>query len=142
MTENSNPVTPDEVIEPGGQRVRARTLIAEVITVVPNIVKLIGRLLGDSRVPLRAKLTIGAAAAYAASPIDLIPEFVPVVGWADDILVLMFALDNLINRAGPEVVAEHWDGPGDILSLVQDVMGVSRSLMPKRMAGIFERISG
>lgn len=142
MTENSNPVTPDEVIEPGGQRVRARTLIGEVITVVPNIVKLIGRLLGDSRVPLRAKLTIGAAAAYAASPIDLIPEFVPVVGWADDILVLMFALDNLINRAGPEVVAEHWDGPGDILSLVQDVMGVSRSLMPKRMAGIFERISG
>src|SRR5690606_1189773 len=123
--------TPDEVIEPGGERVRARTLIAEVITVIPNIVKLIGRLLGDSRVPLRAKLTIGAAAVYAASPIDLIPEFVPVVGWADDILVLMFALDNLIHRAGPEVVAEHWDGPGDILSLVQDVMGVSRSLMPK-----------
>ncbi len=142
MTEHSNPVTPDEVIEPGGERVRARALIAEVITVVPNIVKLIGRLLGDNRVPLRAKLTIGAAAVYAVSPIDLIPEFVPVVGWADDILVLMFALDNLINRAGPEVVAEHWDGPGDILSLVQDVMGVSRSLMPKRMAGIFERLSG
>ncbi len=142
MTEHSNPVTPDEVIEPGGDRVRARGLIAEVITLVPNIVKLIGRLVGDSRVPMRAKLTIGAAAVYAVSPIDLIPEFVPVVGWADDVLVLMFALDNLINRAGPEVVAEHWDGPGDILSLVQDVMGVSRSLMPKRMAGLFERISG
>lgn len=142
MTQNQDPVTPDEVIAPGGDRVRARTVLTEVVSVVPNLVKLIGRLLGDDRVPMRAKLTIGAAAVYVASPVDLIPEFIPVIGVADDILVVMFALDNLISRAGPEVVQEHWDGPGDILSLIQDVMGISRALMPKRLSGLLERISG
>ena len=142
MTQNREPLTPDEVIGPGGERARARGVLTEVITVVPNLVKLTGRLLGDKRVPLRAKMVIGAAAVYVASPVDLIPEFVPVIGWADDILVVMFALDNLISRAGPDVVTEHWDGPGDILSLIQDVMGVSRTLMPKRLSGILERISG
>lgn len=142
MTDNTDRITPDEVIAPDGDRVRARTVLAEMVTIVPNLVKLIGRLLADKRVPLRAKLTIGAAGLYVASPIDLIPEFVPVAGFADDLLVVMFALDNLITRAGPEVVTEHWDGPGDILSLVQDVIGVSRSLMPKRLSGLLERISG
>lgn len=109
---------------------------------MPNIVKLVSRLLKDPRVPRRAKITLGLAAAYVASPIDLIPEVIPVIGWADDVVLLMFALDALIDRAGPEIVEEHWDGPGDLLSLSRDVVALSRSIVPKRLARMIDRLSG
>jgi uncharacterized membrane protein YkvA (DUF1232 family) len=142
MSQESQKVTPDEVITPDGARLQSRRLIAEVALLLPNIVKLVTRLLRDPRVPRRAKITLGLAAAYTVSPIDLIPEVIPVLGWADDVLVIMFAIDSLIDRAGPEVVTEHWDGPGDILNMVREVVGVSRSIIPKRLASVIDRLSG
>ncbi|HEX9761645.1 MAG TPA: YkvA family protein [Acidimicrobiia bacterium] len=142
MSQESQKVTPDEVITPDGARLQSRRLIAEVALLLPNIVKLVTRLLRDPRVPRRAKITLGLAAAYTVSPIDLIPEVIPVLGWADDVLIIMFAIDSLIDRAGPEVVTEHWDGPGDILSMVREVVGVSRSIIPRRLASVIDRLSG
>ena len=141
-SEESKRVRPDEVLPPDGKSIQGRQLVADAVLMMPNIVKLIGRLLRDPRVPRRAKITLGLAAAYVASPIDLIPEVIPVIGWADDVLVLMFAIDSLIERAGNEIVEELWDGPGDLLSLVRDVVGLSRNLVPKRLSNIIDRLSG
>jgi uncharacterized membrane protein YkvA (DUF1232 family) len=135
-------VRPDDVITPDGAKLQSRRTIADAALLLPNLVKLVFRLLSDPRVPRRAKITLGIAAAYTVSPIDLIPEVVPVIGWADDLLIVMFAIDSLIERAGPEVVAEHWDGPGDILALVREVVGISRSLVPKRLGSMIDRLSG
>jgi len=112
------------------------------VLLLPNIVKLVARLLRDKRVPRRSKIALGIAAAYVASPVDLIPEVIPVIGWADDVLIMLFALDGLIDRAGPEVVQEHWDGPGDLLALIRDALGVSRSIMPRRLVQVLDRLSG
>jgi uncharacterized membrane protein YkvA (DUF1232 family) len=141
-TEESKRVRPDEVLPPNGQSIQGRQLVTDAVLMMPNIIKLIGRLLRDPRVPRRAKITLGLAAAYVASPIDLIPEVIPVIGWADDVLILMFAIDSLIERAGNEIVEELWDGPGDLLSLVRDVVGLSRNLVPKRLSNIIDRLSG
>jgi hypothetical protein len=48
----------------------------------------------------------------------------------------------LIDRAGPAVVEEHWDGPGDLLSMVTDVMGMARNLVPRRLMRTIDRLSG
>jgi len=141
-TEESKRVRPDEVLPPDGKSIQGRQLVTDAVLMMPNIIKLIGRLLRDTRVPRRAKITLGLAAAYVASPIDLIPEVIPVIGWADDVLILMFAIDSLIDRAGDELVEELWDGPGDLLSLVRDVVGLSRNLIPKRLSNIIDRLSG
>jgi len=138
----SSRIRPDEVLPPDGRSLQGRQLVADAITMMPNIVKLVARLLKDPRVPRRAKITLGFAAAYVASPIDLIPEVIPVLGWADDVLILMFAIDSLIDRAGDEIVEEHWDGPGDLLALVRDVVTLSRSIVPKRIGRIIDRLSG
>ncbi|HSM44933.1 MAG TPA: YkvA family protein [Acidimicrobiia bacterium] len=138
----SSRVRPDEILPPDGRSLQGRRLVADAFTMMPNIVKLVARLLKDPRVPRRAKITLGIAAAYAASPIDLIPDLIPVIGWADDVLILMFAIDSLINRAGDEIVEEHWDGPGDLLALVRDVVMLSRSIVPKRLGRIIDRLSG
>lgn len=135
-------IRPDEVLPPDGKSLQSRQLVTDAVFMMPNIVKLVARLLKDPRVPRRAKITLGLAAAYVASPIDLIPEVIPVIGWADDVLVLMFAIDSLIERAGEEIVEELWDGPGDLLSLVRDVVGLARNLVPKRLGAIIDRLSG
>ena len=96
----------------------------------------------DPRTPVIAKIVAAGVAAYALSPIDLIPEVIPVVGWADDVVVIMFAIDALIDRAGPELVQEHWDGPGDLLGLVRDVVGLSRNFVPKRLGQFIDRLNG
>ncbi|MFQ5522717.1 MAG: YkvA family protein [Acidimicrobiia bacterium] len=135
-------VTPDGVIPPEGAATGSRLEMREAWNTFPSLIKLIGRLLRDTRVPRRAKLTLGLAAAYVASPIDLLPESIPVVGWADDVLLVMLALESLIHRAGPDLVREHWDGPGDILDLIQDLLGLSRSVLPRRITALVDRISG
>jgi len=141
-SEEPSRIRPDEVLPPDGRSLQGRQLVTDAVMMMPNIVKLVARLLKDPRVPRRAKITLGLAAAYVASPIDLIPEVIPVIGWADDVLVIMFAIDSLIDRAGEEIVEELWDGPGDLLSLVRDVVGLSRNLVPKRISQIIDRLTG
>ncbi|MDX1468559.1 MAG: YkvA family protein, partial [Acidimicrobiia bacterium] len=95
MTDQKDRVQPDDIIPPEGHiPVQARKLVTDAAMMLPNLVKLVGRLLKDPRVPRRAKITLALAAAYVVSPIDLIPEMIPVLGWADDVVILMFALDG------------------------------------------------
>ncbi|HEY7822553.1 MAG TPA: YkvA family protein [Acidimicrobiia bacterium] len=142
MSEGQSRVRPDEVLPPDGRSLQGRQLMQDAVLMMPNLVKLVARLLKDPRVPRRAKITLGIAAAYVASPVDLIPEMIPVIGWADDVLIIMFALDALIDRAGEEVVEELWDGPGDLLSLVRDIVGLSRNLVPRRISQLIDRLNG
>lgn len=141
MSENRESVRPDEVVSPG-KPVQSAKVVQDAVMMLPNLVKLVGRLLADPRVPRRSKIALGAAAAYVASPIDIIPEVIPVIGWADDLILIMLAIDSLIERSGPEIVEEHWDGPVDFLELIEDVLALTRSLVPKRIRSIFDRITG
>jgi uncharacterized membrane protein YkvA (DUF1232 family) len=136
-----DPLRPDEVIEPGG-RVELRRMAAEAASTIPNMAKLLLRLLRDPRVPRRTKLVVGAAVAYIASPIDLIPDFIPVVGLADDLLVLTFAVHHMVEVAGEDVVLEHWDGSRDLLELVRSVLDVASDFVPVRVRRVIGRLSG
>jgi len=142
MTEEPRRLRPDDVLPPEGGSLQTRRLITDAALLAPNLVRLVGRLLRDPRVPRRAKISLGIAAAYVVSPVDVIPEVVPVVGWADDVILIMFAVDSLIDRAGPELVDEHWDGPGDLLGLIREVVGLSRSVLPKGITGALDRLFG
>jgi uncharacterized membrane protein YkvA (DUF1232 family) len=125
-----------------GKSIQPRQLIQDTVLMIPNLVKLIARLLADPRVPRRSKMALAAAAAYVASPIDLIPEVIPVIGWADDLIFIMMALDALIARSGPEIVEENWDGPNDLLGLIEDVLSLARNVVPRRLRSLFDRLSG
>jgi uncharacterized membrane protein YkvA (DUF1232 family) len=136
-----DPLRPDEVIEPGG-RVELRRFVTDAATTIPNMVKLLYRLLRDPRVPRRTKLVVGAAVAYLVSPIDLIPEFVPVIGFADDLLLMAFAINHMVETAGEDVVLEHWDGSRDLLELVRSILEVASDFVPARLRRVIGRLSG
>jgi uncharacterized membrane protein YkvA (DUF1232 family) len=91
----------------------------ELVAMLPNLARLFKGLLGDPRVPRHAKIALGIAVVWIASPIDLIPEFLPVIGPLDDAVVAALVLRYVLRRAGPEVIAEHWrGGPGTLELLV------------------------
>ena len=86
------------------------TAAREVATLLPNLIRLFKGLIRDPRVPRRSKALLFLGAAWIASPIDLIPEFIPVLGPLDDAVVAALILRHLIRSSGREVVAEHWRG--------------------------------
>ena len=115
---------------------RTRALIREVVMLVPNLGKLVARLAADPRVPVRAKVFAGIAVAYAFSPIDVVPDFIPLLGKTDDILLMALALRYVIEEAGVAVVREHWDGPDQVLTVTIDLIGAITDTVPRpiRMA--------
>lgn len=89
--------------------------LRELILLLPQVAGLIARVAGDPRVPKRVKAILGVAAVFLASPIDLIPDFIPVVGYLDDVVLVAIVLDGLLNHVDREILREHW--PGDPASL-------------------------
>ncbi len=74
---------------------------------LPTYARLVWGLARDSRVPLEQKAVLAGIAAYLAFPIDLIPDFIPVIGELDDLAVVVLGLDWFIRNAPPDVVEEH-----------------------------------
>ncbi len=87
-----------------------RSAAGELAMLLPNLLRLFKGLLGDPRVPRRSKALLLLGAAWIASPIDLIPEFIPVLGPLDDAVVAALILRHVVRTAGGEVLAAHWHG--------------------------------
>jgi uncharacterized membrane protein YkvA (DUF1232 family) len=87
-----------------------KTLARELITLLPNLARLFRGLLGDERVPRSSKALLVLGGLWLASPIDLIPEFLPGIGAIDDAVVAGLVLRHVVKRAGPDVVRDHWRG--------------------------------
>jgi uncharacterized membrane protein YkvA (DUF1232 family) len=88
-----------------------RALLArELALLLPNLIRLFGGLLRDRRVPLRAKIVLAIASVWLASPIDLIPEFIPIVGSLDDAIVAALALRFVLRTTDGGVIRQHWHG--------------------------------
>lgn len=113
-------------------------ILREAVLLVPNLAKLLYRLLRDKRVPRRRRLAMTVVGVYVASPIDVVPDFIPVLGSVDDLLVLAFAVDYLLRASPPEVVEQHWDGTQDGLELVRGIAAWGVELLPGR----FRRLVG
>jgi len=95
-----------------------RTHAKELAMVLPNLLALLRGLVGDPRVGRFDKFLLVVAVAWVASPIDLIPEFIPVLGPLDDVVVVALILRRLVRRAGPEVVTEHWRGDPETMQKI------------------------
>lgn len=91
---------------------------------IPDLTILLRRLLADPRLPRRHKLLVGALIPYLAMPFDLVPDFVPVAGQLDDVIIVALVLRVLLRRR-PELLAEHWPGPAESLRILHRLAGVA-----------------
>jgi uncharacterized membrane protein YkvA (DUF1232 family) len=107
-----------------------QTSLKEYALLAPRLIKLLARLMRDPRVQPRSKAVLLITVAYLMSPIDVIPDMVPGVGQLDDIIIVAFALDHLLNRIPEDLVKEHWDGDEDVLEVVRHVVEIGAGLVP------------
>jgi uncharacterized membrane protein YkvA (DUF1232 family) len=105
---------------------------------LPNMVRLLGRLLTDSRVPTAEKALFLGAIIYVISPIDFIPDVFPFIGQVDDLYLVVLTLVRLINRTSEDVVRKHWSGGGDIVALIDSVVSIAPAFLPKRVKRVLE----
>lgn len=99
---------------------------------VPDCVVLVRRLLADPRVPRANRLALGALLLYLVSPIDLVPDFIPVAGQLDDAIVVVLVLRSVLRAGGPGLVREHWPGPRASLEIVLRAAFGGRPTPPTR----------
>ena len=98
-----------------GRKGDARALVR----LVPDCVVLFKRLLTDPRVDWWRKVLLVVVIAYVASPIDLVPDFVPIAGQLDDAILVVLAIRVLLRAGGPRLLSEHWPGPARSLEFIR-----------------------
>jgi len=87
-----------------------RSTLRESARIVPDAIRLVSRLSRDKTLSRAVRLPLVLLLGYLAIPIDLVPDFIPVLGYADDAIAIGLVLRSVIRRAGPDVVRGHWPG--------------------------------
>jgi len=105
----------------------------ELFLLLPRLGLLVARLVKDDRVPLSAKLMLVGLGAYLASPIDIFPDFIPVLGYLDDVLVAAVVVDGLLSSVEREVLLSHWPGDPATLDRVAGVAATVSAFVPRRI---------
>ncbi len=100
------------------------TTLREMLRLVPDVLRMCRALATDPELPRGVRIRMGLLVGYLLLPIDLVPDFLPVVGYADDVIVVVWALRSVARAAGPEVLDRHWRGTPAGLGAVKRLAGI------------------
>lgn len=115
-----------------GKGTKAGTL-SEYLFLLPDFFILVCRLAIDERVPTKKKVITGAILAYLVMPIDIIPDFIPVIGHLDDLVLVVIGLNMILNEVDKQVLLDNWSGEGDLLELLQSITAKAEQFMDKNI---------
>jgi uncharacterized membrane protein YkvA (DUF1232 family) len=101
------------------------TRVRDALRLLPDLIRLLRRLATDPTLPRSVRIRLIALLAYLAIPIDLVPDFIPVVGYADDAIITAIALRSVVRGAGPDALARHWSGTPEGLATLHRLAGIS-----------------
>lgn len=107
-----------------GRRSGSQVTLREALRMLPDVVRLLRRLAVDRTLPRSLRWRLVALLAYLALPIDLVPDVIPVAGYADDVLLVAWVLRSVVRAAGPEALDRHWPGTPAGLAVVRRLAGV------------------
>ena len=93
--------------------------LKEALRLLPDLIRLIKRLAADPDTSRGVRIRLALLLVYLALPLDLIPDFVPVIGYADDAIIVALVLRSVTRRAGPDALARHWPGTPEGLNALK-----------------------
>lgn len=96
----------------------------DALRLLPDLLRLLRRLLADKALGAGVRIRLALLLAYLLSPIDLVPDFVPVIGYADDVIIVAVVLRAVIARAGEDALRRHWPGTPEGLQLILRLAGL------------------
>lgn len=91
---------------------------------VPDALRLVRRLATDRSIPRLSRLPVWLLLGYLLSPIDIVPDFIPVIGYADDVILIALVLRGLARRAGSDKIDQHWPGTPDGLAAFRALLRI------------------
>jgi uncharacterized membrane protein YkvA (DUF1232 family) len=97
------------------------SILKEALRILPDTLRLLRRIAADRTVPTEVRIRLYALFVYLASPIDLIPDFIPVIGYADDAVIVAAVLRSVVRRAGAETIRRHWPGTDEGLATLSRI---------------------
>ena len=97
--------------------------LRDAVRLVPDLLRLLKRLATDKTLPRGVRVRLWLLLGYLAMPIDLVPDFIPVLGYADDVVVVAIVLRSVVRAAGPEALERHWPGTPEGLRVVRTLCG-------------------
>lgn len=100
--------------------------LRDALRLLPDLLVLLRRLLADATLPAGVRVRVALLVVYLAMPFDLVPDVVPVIGYADDVVVVALVLRSVVRRSGVEAVRRHWPGAPEGLAVVLRLAGVPR----------------
>lgn len=100
--------------------------VTESLRLLPDLVRLVTRLAKDRSQPRGVRIRLALLLAYLACPIDLVPDFVPVLGYADDVIIVLLALRSVIRLVGEIPLRKHWPGTPAGLDAIVKLTQASR----------------
>jgi uncharacterized membrane protein YkvA (DUF1232 family) len=100
-----------------------QTRLRDALRLLPDVLRLIKRLAGDRSLPQGVRMRLLLLLAYLALPFDLVPDFIPVLGYADDAVVILLVLRSVARAVGPQALQQHWPGTPDGLAAVRRLIG-------------------
>lgn len=101
--------------------------LTPALRLLPDVVRLLHRLVSDPALPRRVRIMLALLLGYLLSPIDLIPDFVPVLGYADDAIIAAIVIRSAVRHAGPDGLAGHWPGTPEGLTVLTRLAGVAEA---------------
>jgi uncharacterized membrane protein YkvA (DUF1232 family) len=96
--------------------------LGQMPRVLPDTIRLVRRLAGDRSIPRSARYPVWGLLVYLACPIDLVPDFLPVIGYADDVILTALVLRRLVRHAGPSKLSEQWPGTPEGLTALRTML--------------------
>ncbi|WP_211274299.1 YkvA family protein [Streptomyces chattanoogensis] len=108
-------------------------LLSEAVRLLPDLVRLLRRLAADKTLPRGVRVRLGLLTVDLALPIDLVPDFLPVIGYADDAIIVAFVLRSVVRLAGIEAVQAHWTGTDDGFAALACLTGLHRAAPRPRL---------
>jgi uncharacterized membrane protein YkvA (DUF1232 family) len=99
--------------------------LADALRLMPDLLRMLSRLARDRSVPRAARIALWGLLAYLALPVDVIPDFIPVLGYADDAIAVILVLRYVAHRVGPAGIDRHWPGTPDGLAAVRTLTGIA-----------------
>jgi len=100
---------------------------------LPDFFILLCRLAVDKRVTSSQKLFIGGIIAYVMLPIDIIPDFIPLIGYVDDLVLVVYGLNLILNELDKQILLDNWSGEEDVLVLLQQITNTAEQFLDKKI---------
>ncbi len=101
------------------------TSVKQLLRLLPDVVRLLSRLARDATLPVGVRVRLWLLLAYLAMPFDVIPDFLPVVGYADDAVVVAVTLRSVVRRSGRDAIERHWPGTPEGLAALDRLVRVN-----------------